>query len=181
LDKTQLWQSFLRNDNRFINEHLKLVPRVNTSIWWSFSSFIKPTIMGRYGIQRTYRGHNYLEIDCIADNTMMASTITKSAYSLSNSIVVDIVYVIEGNNSDELPERCLGGFTIMNLNVDNALPLSKSNENIQSTNNENISKQTSSNEVANTNTNATNTQNNDTNNEESDDDHMDLLAALELD
>jgi len=127
--------------------------------------------------KKTYRGHNYLEIDCIADNTMMASSITKSAYSLSSNIVVDIAYVIEGCTSDELPERCFATFTILNLNVDNALRWSKPNEKNQTDDSKNKLI-----DVDNETANDDNTQNNGTkNNDESDDDQSDLLAALELD
>ena len=62
--------------------------------------------------QRCYRGSNYLEIDCEADNSLIASQITKAAYHISTYLVIDIMLTIEGQKRDQLPERCLGGFQI---------------------------------------------------------------------
>ena len=73
--------------------------------------------------QRSYRGSNYLEIDCEADQNIVARQITKAAWHISTYLAVDIMLTIEGQKNDELPERALGGFRIKHVDTTKAIKL----------------------------------------------------------
>eukprot|EP01084_Bolivina_argentea_P090865 163638_1 len=106
-----IWQKFLNADELFINQRLKIIPKIVEGSWY-FTFPQRPALLGMKTPQRCYRGSNYLEIDCEADHTLIASQITKAAYHISNYLVIDIMLTIEGQDENELPERCIGGFRI---------------------------------------------------------------------
>ena len=56
----------------------------------------KPVILGGKLPQTCIRGPKYLEIDCVADDSMLAQPIVQVASKLSTSIVCDMVFLIEG-------------------------------------------------------------------------------------
>merc|ERR1719242_1427219 len=106
-----IWRRFLKGDELFINQRLKIIPKIQEGGWY-FTFPQRPALLGMKTPQRCYRGVNYLEIDCEADNNYIAGQITKAAYHISTYLVVDIVLTIEGQKRSELPERCLAGFTL---------------------------------------------------------------------
>jgi len=115
---------FLSNNHTFINNRLKLIPYIAKSPWY-LPIPNKPVLLGRYSPTRTYRGENYLEVDIEADSTKLAQKVVKGAHGVSKQIIVDMVWVIEGCRAIELPERCLGGVRLFNVDVSKLMPLKK--------------------------------------------------------
>ncbi|ETO21321.1 hypothetical protein RFI_15882 [Reticulomyxa filosa] len=107
-DNNSIWKQFLSNNHSLIHDRLKLIPHVE-----------------KYSPSRTYRGENYLEVDIEADSTKLAQKVVKGAHGVSKQIIVDIVWVIEGCKAAELPERCLGGVRLFNVDVTKVTPLKK--------------------------------------------------------
>eukprot|EP00483_Globobulimina_turgida_P004467 UN04476 len=106
-----IWNKFLNGDELFINQRLKTIPRIVEGSWY-FTFPQRPALLGMKTPQRCYRGTNYLEIDCEADNSMLVAQIAKAAYHISTYLVFDVVITIEGQQENQLPERILGGFQI---------------------------------------------------------------------
>jgi len=117
-----IWRQFLEGDGLFINERLKVIPRIVEGGWY-FTFPQRPALLGMKTPQRCYRGRNYLEVDCEADNNYIAAQITKAAYHISTYLVVDIMLTLEGRQRKELPERCLGGFTLKYVDTTKAVTL----------------------------------------------------------
>merc|ERR1712113_763483 len=130
-----IWTKFLKGDELFINQRLKMIPKIVEGSWY-FTFPQRPALLGMKTPQRCYRGINYLEIDCEADQSLIASQITKAAYHISTYLVVDIMLTIEGRSDNELPERCIGGFQIRYVDSTKAIKLiNKDNHNTQSDDN----------------------------------------------
>ncbi|ETO36113.1 hypothetical protein RFI_00950 [Reticulomyxa filosa] len=123
-DNNSIWKQFLINNHSFICDRLKLIPHVVKSPWY-LPIPNKPVLLGKYSPSRTYRGENYLEVDIEADSTNLAQKVVKGAHGVSKQIIVDIVWVIEGCKAAELPERCLGGVRLFNVDVTKVTPLKK--------------------------------------------------------
>lgn len=111
-----IWKQFLLCDDQFINSRLKLLPRIEKGSWY-FSFPQQPVIIGTKGAQKSFRGLNYLEIDCVADQSMIAAKLTQAASMLSTCLVIDIMFTIEGRNERELPERMLCGYQFHYLDI----------------------------------------------------------------
>merc|ERR1712113_386133 len=80
-----IWTKFLKGDELFINQRLKIIPKIVEGSWY-FTFPQRPALLGMKTPQRCYRGATYL--------------------------VVDIMLTLEGQKRSELPERCLAGFTL---------------------------------------------------------------------
>merc|ERR1712173_163056 len=117
-----IWKRFMLGDELFINQRLKIIPKLVEGGWY-FSFPNRPSIIGMKTPQRSYRGRNYLEIDCEADSNVVARQITKAAYCVSTYLAVDIMITIEGQKKSELPERAIGGFRIKYPDTTRAIPL----------------------------------------------------------
>ena len=119
----EIWEKFLFGDELFINQRLKIIPKIVEGSWY-FTFPQRPALLGMKTPQRCYRGNNYLEIDCEADQSLIASQITKAAYHISTYLVVDIMLTIEGQSKKQLPERCIAGFQIRYVDSTKAIKLS---------------------------------------------------------
>merc|ERR1712228_480862 len=117
-----IWPRFLLADELFINQRLKIIPKMVEGSWY-FTFPQRPSIIGMKTPQRSYRGRNYLEIDCEADQNIVARQITKAAWHISTYLVIDIVLTIEGQKHKELPERAIGGFRIKYVDTTKAIKL----------------------------------------------------------
>jgi len=117
-----LWRRCVRGDELFLNERLKIIPRLVEGGWY-FAFPQRPALLGMKTPQRCYRGKDYLEVDCEADHSLIAAQITKAAYHISTYLVVDIMLTLEGRKNKELPERCLGGFQLRYPDTTKAIKL----------------------------------------------------------
>ena len=66
-----------------------------------------------------------MECDFDMTSSRMARNLSKYLFS-SSDLVVDVGFVLQGNDRTELPERVLGGFRLTHVNLQAiALPCSK--------------------------------------------------------
>ena len=79
----------------------------------------KPVILGKRVTHRYFRGKNYFEIDCHADDSIISAGILKVCHRFSKQIVVDMSWVIQGESEEELPEKVLLGVSIHHLDFNN--------------------------------------------------------------
>lgn len=60
-----------------------------------------------------------MECDYDMDGSTMARNLSKYLFTAGN-MVVELGFVIQGEEDDELPERVLGGFRFYHLDMDKA-------------------------------------------------------------
>lgn len=116
-EKDSLMQRFLDGDTGFRNSRLKLLANVVKGPW------IVKTAVGDRGVcllgkavSASYtRGDNFMEIDVDIGSSMMANAIVHLAFGNVTSLTVDLAFVLEGQTSNELPERILGAIRFANL------------------------------------------------------------------
>jgi hypothetical protein len=78
----------------------------------------KPSIIGKKIKQYYIRGDRYFEIVVDISSEPMAQRIVKLALGFAKFLVVDIMYVIEGNDEDTLPERIFGGVRLRGIDFE---------------------------------------------------------------
>jgi hypothetical protein len=104
------------DDNDFRNSTFKLIPRIvdgNFVVRKAVGS--KPSILGKKIKQYYIRGERYLEIIVDIASDAVAQRIVKLALGCTKTMVVDMMYLLEGNEEAMLPERILGGVRMKNI------------------------------------------------------------------
>jgi len=104
------------NDKQTLDNRMKLIPRVVEGPY-PVKRVVenRPVLLGNKVTQKYFRGSNYLEIDSKVDESMVAASIIKLCHRFAKRIVVDMVWTIQGEQINELPERYLCGVTIHNM------------------------------------------------------------------
>merc|ERR1719320_1873211 len=115
----RLIQKFIDSDDEYRNNRLKMIPRIIEGPWILKKSVKSvPVIIGKKLTMTYYRGHDYLECDMLCDSNSMASWIITIAQSLTASIIVEIVWTVEGQVKEELPEHIFAGIRIGRVKFD---------------------------------------------------------------
>jgi len=114
-----LFSRFLNGTDEYRNSRLKLIPRIVDGPF-AVQAMVKnsPVLLGTKIKHRYYHGKNYFEIDCAVDESYISAGILKLCYRFSRNIVVDMCWVIQGENEKELPERVMCGVTLNQLDLD---------------------------------------------------------------
>lgn len=98
------------NSDEFRNKTFKLIPRIvegNYVVRKAVGS--TPSILGKKIKQYYIRGDRYFEIIVDIASDPVAQRIVKLALGYAKTLVVDIMYVLEGTHAALLPERIFGG------------------------------------------------------------------------
>jgi len=117
-------QFIFGNSDSYRNKTFKLIPRVvegNYLVRKGVGS--KPTILGKKIKQRYVRGggvsgqddDRYFEIIVDLASDPIAKQITKLCLGYIKTIVVEMMFALEGYDESTLPERIFGGATIKNI------------------------------------------------------------------
>eukprot|EP00483_Globobulimina_turgida_P009037 UN09055 len=98
------------NNNKMINNRLKLIPRVRSGPY-PVKRVVenRPVLLGNKVPHKYYRGSNYFEIDSRVDESMVAASIIKLCHRFAKRIVVDMAWTIQGEEINGLPERLICG------------------------------------------------------------------------
>jgi len=107
----RLWKEFLTGNKDYRNNRLKFIPRVIAGPWMVKKMVgSKPAIIGKK-IPTTYygsEGDNYLEVCLnVAGGGAAANSIANACIGAADSLTVDLGFLIEGKNYEELPEQLL--------------------------------------------------------------------------
>jgi len=98
------------NDNKFRNSTFKLIPRIVEGNYLVRKAVgTKPSILGKKIRQHYFTTPNSFEIMIDIASDTMAQKIVKLVLGYTKSLVVDMMFVLEGHNVQTLPERILGG------------------------------------------------------------------------
>jgi len=109
----KLWKQFLTQmTNEERNLRLKLIPQVVDGPWMLKKMIgSKPALLGSTTNILSYHGsveEGYLEISInVTKGSQMANTIANACKGASDSLTVDLVFVLEGKSREELPEQIL--------------------------------------------------------------------------
>lgn len=101
---------FFGPSNDFRTSTFKLIPRIvegNFVVRKAVGS--KPSILGRKLKQYYVQHERYFELIVDIGSDSVAERIVKLALGAAKSLVVDMMFVLEGNHESTLPERILGG------------------------------------------------------------------------
>ena len=104
------------NSDDFRDKTFKLIPKIvdgNLIVRKAVGS--KPTILGRKLKQYYIRSERYFELIIDIASDPVAQRIVKLALGYAKSIVVDMMFIVEGTTLDTLPERIFGGVRLKNL------------------------------------------------------------------
>ncbi|CAH8324919.1 unnamed protein product [Eruca vesicaria subsp. sativa] len=117
-----LLKKFIDGDDTFRNQRFKIVSQVVKGPW------IVKAAAGQFGaflVARTvkctyHKGPNYFEIDVDTGSWPILSALVRLLLEYSRNLTVDIGYVIEAKEEDELPERVIGGVRLCHMEVSSA-------------------------------------------------------------
>eukprot|EP00735_Rhodelphis_limneticus_P008758 TRINITY_DN2243_c0_g2::TRINITY_DN2243_c0_g2_i1::g.6724::m.6724 TRINITY_DN2243_c0_g2::TRINITY_DN2243_c0_g2_i1::g.6724 ORF type:complete len:254 (+),score=16.49,sp/Q8VZF6/EDR2L_ARATH/35.43/4e-35,DUF1336/PF07059.7/2e-48 TRINITY_DN2243_c0_g2_i1:168-929(+) len=112
----KLWKRFCQGDDDFRSKKLKLIPLiVDANVIVTRCVGKKPVILGKHIPTKHFTGNNYVEIDVDITNSFVVRACTSVAKSYASELVIDMGYVLEGNEDEELPERVLGAIRYIHL------------------------------------------------------------------
>lgn len=110
------------DDDSYRNQRFKIVSQVLKGPW------IVKAAAGQFGaflvaktVRCTYhKGPNYFEVDIDTGSWPILSALVRLMLEYSRNLTVDIGYVIEAREEDELPERLIGGVRLCHMEVSSA-------------------------------------------------------------
>ena len=117
-----IWQA-----EALLARRLKIIPNLVSGGGWVAKKTVgnKPAIVGKVLKLARFVGPGYVEINIDLEVSMMAKHILSVCTPISQRLVIDVAFVIEGQQESELPERLLGGVRIHRINVDTAAALER--------------------------------------------------------
>jgi len=77
----------------------------------------RPCLLGAKIGSTFHRGENYFEIDFVADANTLAWGAIKIAYPACKSIVVDLSYILQSENEEDLPEVAFAGIQLKKIDL----------------------------------------------------------------
>jgi hypothetical protein len=103
----KLLLDFFRGESdEFRDQHFKLIPRVEEGPWVVRVGVpSKPALIGTKLKNRYFRGENYLEMD--VDASVVALKLAQMAIGFCRLVTVDMAFLLEGKEPDQLPEQVL--------------------------------------------------------------------------
>jgi hypothetical protein len=108
--------------NEFRNNRLKIIPMCKDGPWLVRSTVGgKPAIIGTKIVQYYYKGEGYFEIVTDVCSSTAALYILGVVKNYTKIVSVDLGFVIQGEDEDELPERLIGALRFNHLDVSGAL------------------------------------------------------------
>ncbi|CAJ1934250.1 unnamed protein product [Cylindrotheca closterium] len=117
----RIMNKFIFGDSdEFRNETFKLIPRIIEGNYIVRSAVgSKPSIIGKKIKQYYILGERYMEVVVDISSDSIAQRIVRLALGYSSKLVTDIMYVLEGKDEEELPERIFGGLQLRKIDLGN--------------------------------------------------------------
>ncbi|KAK6927693.1 Protein ENHANCED DISEASE RESISTANCE 2, C-terminal [Dillenia turbinata] len=113
---------FINGDDQFRNQRFKLVNRIVKGPWILKAAVgnYAACLLGKALTCRYFRGENYLEIDVDIGTSAIASAILHLALGHVRSVTIDMGFVVEGQEDEELPEKLIGAVRICQMEMESA-------------------------------------------------------------
>ncbi|CAB9504089.1 Protein of unknown function (DUF1336) [Seminavis robusta] len=109
---------FFGPSDDFRDSAFKLIPRIvdgNFVVKKAVGS--KPTILGRKLKQHYIRSPRFLELIVDIESDSIAKKVVSLSVSYAKTIITDMMFVLEADNIETLPERILGGVRLKNIDL----------------------------------------------------------------
>jgi len=107
---------FFGDSDDFRDNTFKLVPRIvdgNFMVKKAVGS--KPAILGRKLKQHYIRTQRFFELIVDIQSDAIAKKVVALSVGYAKTLIVDMMFMLEGDTEDTLPERILGGVRVKNL------------------------------------------------------------------
>eukprot|EP00879_Flechtneria_rotunda_P028994 GHRR01031245.1.p1 GENE.GHRR01031245.1~~GHRR01031245.1.p1 ORF type:complete len:234 (+),score=54.30 GHRR01031245.1:116-817(+) len=115
---------FLHASDSERSSMFKMIPHIQTGPWLLKQTVgCTPCIVGRKLATTYYVTDRYVEIDLDVTTCKTAGYIVQSIRGLTTSLVVDLAYLLEGQNPAELPEVLIGAVRFSNIDMTATIPL----------------------------------------------------------
>jgi len=119
-----LLTQYVTGDHQFRNTRLKLIPCIIEGNWF-VRKFVgtTPAILGKnvkvnHYDQTTERLKNVISIDIDVTSSVVASNILSIVKGYAKSLVIDLIFLLQGDKPDELCESLIGGVRMLNIDLD---------------------------------------------------------------
>lgn len=113
-----VFNRFLDGDSAYRDRKIKMIPGIAEGNWIVKRSVgNKPAILGTKLLQQHFTGEAYAEADVDVGSSSMAVGVLKVVKGYAKSLVIDLGFVLEGDQPDELPERVLGAVRMVNIDL----------------------------------------------------------------
>ncbi|XP_071686004.1 protein ENHANCED DISEASE RESISTANCE 2-like [Rutidosis leptorrhynchoides] len=113
---------FINGDDAFRNQRFKIVNRIVKGPW-----IVKATVgnysaclLGKALNCYYYNGPNYLEIDVDIGSSKIATAILKLALGCVTAVTIDMGFVVEAQEEEDLPERLFGAVRVCQMEMSSA-------------------------------------------------------------
>ncbi|XP_078427909.1 protein ENHANCED DISEASE RESISTANCE 2-like isoform X2 [Wolffia australiana] len=124
LESVPLLNSFVNGDDAFRNSRFKLIPYISKGSWIVKQSVGKKACLVGQALEINYfRGTNYLELGVDIGSSTVARGVVSLVLGYLNNLVIEMAFLVQGNNSDELPEFLLGTCRLNHLDIAKSVPV----------------------------------------------------------
>ncbi|XP_078443871.1 enhanced disease resistance-like protein (DUF1336) [Wolffia australiana] len=122
LPPSSLLHCFVHSDDAFRDARFKLVNRLVRGPWLVRAAVggHSACLLGRALRCQYRRGENYLEIDVDIGSSAIANAILHLALGCVSAVTIDMGFVVEAQEEDELPERLIGAVRISQMEMSSA-------------------------------------------------------------
>lgn len=119
-----LWQKWFSGDSdEFRNQRLKFIPHAHQASWMLKKAVgNRPVILGKAMKMRYHRGDSYLEIDIDIASSSAAVNLWGLVQSVAKGLVMDLGFVIEAQEKENLPELLLAAARVHKVDLGPSLP-----------------------------------------------------------
>lgn len=113
---------FVNGDDAFRNSRFKIVNRIVKGPWIVKAAVgnYAACLLGKALTCRYHRGENYLEIDVDIGSSAIANAVLHLALGYVTAVTIDMGFVVEAQEEEELPERLIGAVRIAQMEMSSA-------------------------------------------------------------
>lgn len=119
IPSNSLLYRFIHGDDAFRNSRFKIVNRIVKGPW-----IVRATVgnyaaclLGKALTCHYHRGENYLEIDVDISSSHIATAILRLALGYVTAVTIDMGFVVEAVDEEELPERLVGAVRVAQMEM----------------------------------------------------------------
>ena len=118
------WSRFVSGSNEYRDAHLKFIPHLIEGPWVVKKAMgTKPAVLGSK-LKQSYHANaklNVLEVDIDVCSSKIAANIFGVVKSTARELIIDLSFVVEGQDTQTLPEVLLAAARIVHIDVKKAV------------------------------------------------------------
>ncbi|WOK92102.1 hypothetical protein Cni_G00793 [Canna indica] len=128
-----LFYRFVHGDDGFRNARFKIVNRIVKGPWIVRAAVGNHAacLLGKALTCNYHRGENYLEIDVDIGSSAIANAILHLALGCVTAVTIDMGFLVEAQEEEELPERLLGAVRVAQMEMSSATYVETKNKAVE--------------------------------------------------